>query len=51
MQTKDNNCDIEFNLDQDFSASINKVNGSCCLNINTTNDSLHLCSTATFRCE
>jgi len=51
VKTKDNNCDINFNMDMDFSSVISKVNASCCINIHTEQDMLHVCSTATFRCE
>lgn len=47
---KDNLCQIEFNFTQDFSQSIENVEGSCCVNISTEKDSLHICSKATFRC-
>lgn len=46
VATKDNACDIEFNFTMDFSTSIDNVSGSCCINITTDKDKLHICSKA-----
>jgi len=47
---KDGICEILF-TEQDFSQSVDNVQSLCCLDVNTTKDHLHICSTETFRCE
>jgi len=47
---KDSVCQILF-TEQDFSQTVDGIQSLCCLDINTTKDHLHICSTETFRCE
>lgn len=51
VSAKDNQCQIEFNFNTDFSTMVDNVDGSCCINITTEKDKLHICSNATFRCQ